>query len=148
MMRGPSYAPPAVPIASSLWQIVLYVVAVAAEDANKGVQMKVAIPVTQGALSSHFGHCEVFAVFQIEDGKMVKEEMVDPPIHEPGSHPKFLHEIGVSVVISGGMGMKAQELMHQNGIEVIIGVCPLPLRDIVEMYLQNKLESGENRCEH
>ncbi|MCK9557190.1 MAG: NifB/NifX family molybdenum-iron cluster-binding protein [Candidatus Cloacimonetes bacterium] len=110
--------------------------------------MKVAIPVTQGKLSSHFGHCEVFAVFQIEDNRIVKEEMVDPPVHEPGSHPRFLHEIGVSVVISGGMGMKAQELMNQNGIEVIIGVCPLPLREIVEMYLQHKLESGENRCDH
>lgn len=110
--------------------------------------MKVAIPVTQGELSSHFGHCEVFAVYHIEDGKIVKEEMVDPPVHEPGSHPRFLHEIGVSVVISGGMGMKAQELMHQNGIEVIIGVCPLPLREIVEMYMQNKLEGGDNRCDH
>lgn len=110
--------------------------------------MKLAIPLTDGELSSHFGHCEAFAVFTIEEGKIVKQETIDPPIHEPGSHPRFLHEIGVSVVIAGGMGMKAQELMHQNRIEVIIGVCPLPLTELVEMYLAHKLESGDNRCDH
>ena len=110
--------------------------------------MKVAIPISGGELSSHFGHCEAFAVFTIEDARIVKEERIDPPVHEPGSHPRFLHEIGVSVVIAGGMGMKAQELMQQNGIEVIIGVCPLPLNELVQMYIDNKLEGGDNRCDH
>ena len=110
--------------------------------------MKLAIPLAGGELSSHFGHCEAFAVFTIEDAKIGKEERIDPPVHEPGSHPRFLHEIGVSVVIAGGMGMKAQELMQQNGIEVIIGVCPLPLNELVQMYIDNKLEGGDNRCDH
>lgn len=110
--------------------------------------MKIAIPLTNGELSSHFGHCEKFAVYHIEAGKISQEEIIDPPAHEPGSHPKFLHELGVSVVIAGGMGIKAQELMHENGIEVIIGVCPLPLTQIIEMYIQNKLEGGDNRCDH
>ncbi|MCB5266836.1 MAG: NifB/NifX family molybdenum-iron cluster-binding protein [Candidatus Cloacimonetes bacterium] len=110
--------------------------------------MKLAMPLSQNELSSHFGHCEAFAIFTIEDGKISKQETVDPPVHEPGSHPRFLHELGVSVVIAGGMGMKAQELFQQNGIEVIVGVCPLPLTDIVTMYINNKLEAGDNRCDH
>lgn len=110
--------------------------------------MKIALPITANELSSHFGHCEVFEVFTIEAGKIVKQEMVDPPVHEPGSHPRFLHEIGVSVVIAGGMGMKAQELFQQNGIEVIIGVCPLPTPELVQMYIESKLEAGDNRCDH
>ncbi|SRR5690554_1034931 len=110
--------------------------------------MKIAIPLTQGEISSHFGHCEAFAIYAIENGKIAAQETVAPPAHEPGSHPRFLHELGVTVVIAGGMGMKAQELMHQNGIELIIGVCPLALDDIVNMYLQNKLEAGENSCDH
>ncbi len=106
------------------------------------------MPLTQGELSSHFGHCESFAVFTIEDGQITKHEDINPPVHEPGSHPRFLHELGVKVVIAGGMGIKAQDLMHQNGIEVIVGVCPKPLTELVDMYINNQLEAGDNRCDH
>ncbi len=110
--------------------------------------MKVAIPLSGGELSSHFGHCEVFAVYTIAEGKVTKKETLDPPVHEPGSHPRFLHEQGVNVVISGGMGMKAQELMNQNQIRVIVGVCPRPLDELVELFIKGELESGDNRCDH
>jgi len=110
--------------------------------------MKIAIPTAANEICAHFGHCEAFAIFTIEAGKVIKQEMIQPPAHEPGSHPRFLHELGVSVVISGGMGIKAQDLMHQNDIEVIIGVCPLPLNELVQMYIDNKLEGGQNSCDH
>ena len=74
--------------------------------------MKIAIPMEQGGLCPHFGHCQAFAIYTVEDGKIVKEETVDPPAHEPGSHPAFLHKLGCNVVIAGGMGVKAQELMN------------------------------------
>jgi predicted Fe-Mo cluster-binding NifX family protein len=110
--------------------------------------MKIAIPTEQGGLCPHFGHCQAFAIYTVEDGKIVKEETVDPPAHEPGSHPAFLHKLGCNVVIAGGMGVKAQELMNANGIKVIVGAPILPLRELVESYIQGKLESGENRCDH
>jgi len=110
--------------------------------------MKIAIPLTQGELSSHFGHCETFAIYTIENNRIVKEEMIEPPVHEPGSHPRFLSELGGSVVIAGGMGMKAQELFCQNKINVVVGVPALPLKVLVNTYLQGKLEAGDNRCDH
>ncbi|NLW19413.1 MAG: ATPase [Candidatus Cloacimonetes bacterium] len=110
--------------------------------------MKIAIPITQGSISSHFGHCEAFAIFTIEDTKIVKEEILDPPVHEPGSHPAFLHKHGCNVVIAGGMGNRAQELMSAQDIKVIIGAPQLPLRELVEQYLRGDLQSGENRCDH
>ncbi|HNT52223.1 MAG TPA: NifB/NifX family molybdenum-iron cluster-binding protein [Candidatus Syntrophosphaera sp.] len=110
--------------------------------------MKIAIPLTSGALSSHFGHCEAFAVYTVENGAIHKEEVVDPPVHEPGSHPAFLHQLGCSVVIAGGMGVKAQQLMCANGIQLVIGVPALPTRELVDQYLQGTLQPGDNRCEH
>ncbi len=110
--------------------------------------MKIAIPLTDGKLSAHFGHCQVFAIYTIENNNIVKEETVDPPAHEPGSHPAFLRELGCSVVIAGGMGSRAQELMCGNGIEVVVGAPQLPLKELISMYLQGKLESGENGCDH
>lgn len=110
--------------------------------------MKIAIPLTNGELSSHFGHCEKFAIYTIDNKEILKEEIVDPPAHEPGSHPAFLHKLGCNVVIAGGMGFKAQELMSQNGITVVMGVPNLPLKELVDRYLQGNLESGQNRCDH
>lgn len=110
--------------------------------------MKIAIPLTNGELSSHFGHCEKFAIYTIENNAVTKQEIVDPPAHEPGSHPAFLHQLGCSVVIAGGMGIKAQDLMCANGISVVVGAPPLPLDELVKMYVQGKLESGQNRCDH
>jgi predicted Fe-Mo cluster-binding NifX family protein len=46
------------------------------------------------------------------------------------------------------MGMKAQQLMQQHGIQVIFGVPHLPLRELINQYLQGKLKTGNNRCEH
>jgi ATP-binding protein involved in chromosome partitioning len=110
--------------------------------------MKIAIPLSGGELSSHFGHCEAFAVYTIENNQIVKEETINPPVHEPGSHPRFLSSLGCNVVIAGGMGMKAQELFCQNGIDVVVGVPQLSLRELVNTYLQGKLETGANRCDH
>jgi len=110
--------------------------------------MKIAIPLTNNELSSHFGHCETFAVFTVEGSKIVNQETIEPPVHEPGSHPKFLHELGCNVVIAGGMGIKAQDLMCENGIKVVIGVPQAPLTELVENYLAGKLEAGVNRCDH
>lgn len=110
--------------------------------------MKIAIPLTNGVLSAHFGHCEKFAVYTIRDNVIIQTETVDPPVHEPGSHPAFLHGLGCSVVIAGGMGYKAQELMCRNGIQVVVGVPDLPLEELVHKYMEGKLEAGENRCDH
>jgi len=109
---------------------------------------KIAIPTTQGRLSAHFGHCEKFAIYQVEGNKILSEEMITPPPHEPGSHPAFLRELGCSTIIAGGMGSRAQYLFAQNQIEVFIGVPNLSLRQLVEEYLSKSLKSGDNLCDH
>lgn len=109
---------------------------------------KIAIPTTSGALSSHFGHCQKFAVYNIEENKIVSNEMITPPPHEPGSHPAFLRELGCSTIIAGGMGTRAQDLFAQNNIEVFIGVPDLSLDELVETYLAENLKSGDNLCDH
>ncbi len=109
---------------------------------------KIAIPTTGGKLSAHFGHCEKFAIFVVEDSKIVSNEMITPPPHEPGSHPKFLRELGCDVIIGGGMGTRAQNLFAQNNIEVFIGVPDVALEELVNTYIANELKSGDNLCGH
>jgi predicted Fe-Mo cluster-binding NifX family protein len=112
------------------------------------MERKVAIPISQGKLSTHFGQTEGYMVFSVKDNRVIAEEFAIPPPHEYGSHPRFLKDIGCNVVIAGGMGIKAQALMREFGIDTIIGVEMLPVADLIDQYLQGKLQSGPNRCDH
>ncbi|NLX14177.1 MAG: ATPase [Phycisphaerales bacterium] len=112
--------------------------------------MKIAIPLTYGQLSAHFGHCEQFALVEVDpaDKKITATEYLTPPAHEPGVLPSWLHDLGATVIIAGGMGQRAQQLFAQNGIEVIVGVSCRPVEQVVNDYLEGALQAGENICDH
>ncbi len=117
---------------------------------NKG-QIKskmLVVPVSEGKLSSHFGHCEQFAFIETLNGKIVKTEFRNPPPHEPGVLPQWLHEQGANVAIVGGMGESAQQLLKDNGIEVILGAPMDSPESLARQYLTNTLMPGDNRCDH
>jgi len=107
-----------------------------------------AVPTASGQLCQHFGHCEKFAIVETLEGKVVKEEMVTPPVHEPGVYPKFLADMGVKVIIAGGMGQKAQDLFANNNIEVHYGVKPDSPKNLVDNYHNDLLQAGANPCDH
>ncbi len=112
--------------------------------------MKIGIPVTNGELSSHFGHCEFFFVADVDTqtGKITDSANHEPPDHTPGAFPAWLREMGVELVIAGGMGSRAQGLFSQAGIEVITGISVQAPENIINEYLENKLTPGENVCDH
>jgi len=106
------------------------------------------VPVSEGKLSSHFGHCKQFAFIEIQNGKIAKTEMLIPPPHEPGVLPQWLSEQGADIVISAGMGEKAQQLLEKNGIEVIIGAPMDTPESLTNQYLSGALVTGANVCDH
>ncbi|MCF7792052.1 MAG: NifB/NifX family molybdenum-iron cluster-binding protein [Victivallales bacterium] len=111
--------------------------------------MKIAIPTAQGKLCMHFGHCEVFTVFDVNENKQVKEtNRITPPPHEPGVLPKWLGELGVDVIIASGMGMRAQQLFAQNGVKVVVGADSDTPENVISAYLNDTLVTGENACDH
>lgn len=106
------------------------------------------IPVSGGQLTSHFGHADQFAFVETLDGKIVGTRMVTPPAHEPGVLPVWIHEQGASVAIVGGMGQRAQDLLRENGVEVIIGAPSDSPESLVNQYLSGSLSGGDNICDH
>ena len=74
--------------------------------------------------------------------------MLNPPAHEPGALPRWLHEQGADVTIVGGMGESAQQLLRERGIEVIIGAPMDSPESLANQYLSNTLITGENVCDH
>jgi predicted Fe-Mo cluster-binding NifX family protein len=112
--------------------------------------MIIALPVANGTLCMHFGHCEMFALITVDtDAKRIIErsDIVSPP-HQPGLLPQWLHEHGVNVVISGGMGERARAIFESHNIQVVIGARLDDPQRIVEDYLAGTLCTGENICDH
>jgi predicted Fe-Mo cluster-binding NifX family protein len=112
------------------------------------VKKKFAVPTVGQELTAHFGHCEQFAIIETEDSHVINVDFVEPPVHQPGVYPAFLAGKGVNVIISGGMGHKAQDLFRQNHIEVCMGVLDGSPKSLVEQYLNNQLQTGQNLCDH
>lgn len=112
--------------------------------------MKIAIPQANDQLAQHFGHCENFALIDVDqdEKKILKKELVTPPPHEPGVLPRWLGEQGAEMIIAGGMGQRAQQLFQAQNIKVIVGVAPGAVEDIVMAYLNQELITGVNFCDH
>jgi len=112
--------------------------------------MRVAIPVCEGVLSMHFGHCEKFAMVDVDEGlkAIVGTTAVEAPPHEPGLLPGWLAERGVNLVIAGGMGGRAQQLFADAGVKVIVGAASAEPESVVMDYLAGNLVTGANVCDH
>jgi len=112
--------------------------------------MRYAIPVNGGMLAAHFGHCEGFSVFDVDDDshEILSREFVPSPGHAPGVLPAFLAEQGVSAVVAGGMGSRAVSLFEENRIEVYLGAPEGDAEDIIAAFIEGTLEAGENVCDH
>ena len=110
--------------------------------------MKIALPVAGGKATQHFGHCEVFSVFEIDikNKKILSAEDKTPPEHIPGIFPEWISKQGVTLVISGGMGIKAQNLFRDNGVDLILGIESYDPTQIVQSYLDGTLKYGTNSC--
>lgn len=108
----------------------------------------IAIPLENGRLCQHFGHCQQFALLETEEGEVLNETRVTPPPHEPGLLPAWLAEKGVTEVIAGGMGQRAVTLFAAQNIQVHVGAEPKSPKELVSDWLQQSLVTGTNACDH
>lgn len=107
--------------------------------------MKIAVACNGDSISGHFGHCQQFVLFQVEDGKVVGKEIIANPGHKPGFLPVFLHEKEANVIVSGGMGEGAVNLFKEKNIEIVTGASG-NVDLAVEKYLNGQLISNQSIC--
>ncbi len=109
-----------------------------------------AIPISEGKLCLHFGHSEnfVFIDYDMDKKEIVNNVIINPPPHEPGILPKWLHEQNVDIIIAGGMGERAQKLFFDGGIHIVSGAPVEQPEKLVLDHVNGKLVVGENLCDH
>ena len=84
--------------------------------------MKIAVTYENGEIFQHFGHTEQFKVYDIQDSAIVKAEVIDTNGSGHGALAGLLSDLGVEVLICGGIGGGAQMALAQAGIKLFGGV--------------------------
>ena len=109
--------------------------------------MKIAVPTVGDQVDQHFGHCEKFSVYTIENQKIATVEFMEPPAGCgcKSNMATKLAESGVQLLIAGGIGNGAVNVLASNGIETIKGASG-PVREAVEAFLQGQLRDRGDIC--
>jgi predicted Fe-Mo cluster-binding NifX family protein len=107
--------------------------------------MKVAVSTDGEYVSPHFGRCPCFTIVEIEGEKILNKEVVENPGHQPAFLPSFLSEKGVSCIIAGGMGKRAEALFAEKGIATVVGISGR-LDEVIKKLISGRLEGGESLC--
>ena len=114
--------------------------------------MKIALPSRQNLIDDHFGHCEYYTVFTIDNDskRIVSQETLASPVG-CGCKSNIAHtlsEIGVTVMLAGNMGQGAVNVLSGAGIAVVRG-CSGDVKDVVQEWLAGAVvDSGDTCHEH
>lgn len=109
---------------------------------------RIAIPIEDGLLCAHFGHCQAFAFVDVKNDVITNIEIIDPPEHQPGTFPRFVASHGATDVIGGGMGPQAISLFNAVGINVFIGAPLDKPETLVSDFIKGNLQLSANYCDH
>jgi predicted Fe-Mo cluster-binding NifX family protein len=111
--------------------------------------MKIAVPITkENQIDGHFGHCESFGVFSIsEKNDIVEIKSVESPqgCGCKSDIASVLAADGVTVMLAGGIGGGAINVLNNSGIEVIRG-CSGDATEVVKLYISGKVEDSGSSC--
>lgn len=112
--------------------------------------MKIVIPTLEGKLCGHFGHCESFTFVEVNNNtkEITNIETIIPEDGVSCQSAGWLAQQGIDLVLAGGMGGRPLMTFAQNDIEVVTGCPELEIKEIVELFLNNTLETTENSCGH
>lgn len=110
--------------------------------------MKIAVTYENGQVFQHFGHTEQFKVYEVENGQISETKVVDTNGSGHGALAGILQELGVEVLICGGIGAGAQQALAEAGIQLYGGVSG-NTDDAVQAFLSDTLSYNPDvRCSH
>ena len=114
--------------------------------------MKIAVPVTSNnKIDDHFGHCNFYGIYDISADSEISGTQIIPSVQGCGCKSNIasvLASEGVTVMLAGGIGMGAINVLNNAGIEVVRG-CSGNAHEIVKQYIAGNIsDSGEICHQH
>ena len=110
--------------------------------------MRIAVTYENGGIFQHFGHTQQFKVYDIENGAVVQEQVVDTNGQGHRALAGFLRMGRVDALICGGIGPGAQMALREAGIRLYAGVAG-SADAAVQALLDGKLPYVEGvTCDH
>lgn len=110
--------------------------------------MKIAVPVKSGnRIDDHFGHCEYYKIFNVDDHEIVDEEVMPSP-QGCGCKSNIAADLAkkdVRIMLAGGIGEGAIGKLAAQNIQVIRN-CRGDVNDLVKSYLAGELKDGGVSC--
>ena len=119
------------------------------EIIEKGANtMRIAVAYENGEIFQHFGHTEQFKLYDIEDGVIVNEQIIDTDGNGHGALAGFLQAVKADALICGGIGRGAQMALADLGIKLYPGVQG-PADAAAKALAEGTLEyDPDARCDH
>lgn len=115
---------------------------------QRGSIMRIAVPYDDGQVFQHFGHTQVFKVYEVEDGKVVGSRLVRPDGAEHCAMVGALADGGVDALVCGGIGPGAVNALTASGMQLYAGVSG-SCDEAVERLLAGTLAYGTSaNCDH
>ena len=112
------------------------------------INMRIAVTYEDGQIFQHFGHTQMFKIYDVDDGKVVASQVVDTNGQGHGALAGFLFGGNVDVLICGGIGGGAQMALAQAGIKLYGGVSG-SADAAVEAFLKQELAYNPDvKCDH
>ena len=110
--------------------------------------MKIAVPTKEGnQIDNHFGHCEFYSIFTIENNEVVNKQILQSP-QGCGCKSNIAYDLAdmdVQVMLAGGIGNGAVNKLAEQKIEVIRN-CSGDVDVLVNDYLAGKIHDGGSNC--
>ena len=110
--------------------------------------MKIAVTYNEGEVFQHFGHSKQFKIYEIEENKIINTSILDTNGTGHGVICDLLKNNNINVLICGGIGNGAKDLLNKNKIEIYAGVKGKADEKLND-FLNNKLQyNNEIKCNH
>ncbi len=115
---------------------------------NKEKNLTLAVTYNDGEIFQHFGHCECFKIYTITDGVITASEIVNASGYGHGALVSFLKEHNVSVLICGGIGAVAKEILSKEKILFFPGVTGKADAAVEHLLTNTLVYNSRVQCEH
>lgn len=112
--------------------------------------MKIAVPTRDNMVDEHFGHCEYYTIYSLNESKEVINKEILPSPEGCGCKSNIaavLQQINVSHMLAGNMGMGALNVLSMHGINVVRG-CEGNTDEVVKMFLDGQVQDSGVGCQH